>query len=352
MAKTRTRYSPEELACVLSHYDLGVIQKVTALGAGRRRVPKAIVDAQKGRFFLKRSPLKRPGDLSRIDLAHAILRYLSKQDFPVGTPIPTRKRVTTYVQEQDSLYELFAFVEGQRHNGSPSQIRDAGRQLGRLHGHLRSFTPKSQPPTESFHDSHAVRRHLKMIGARRSTHEGPGLLSMAEELTLLYNTSSVHVNEQGFDGWPRRIIHGDWHPGNLLFRGDRVVAVVDFDSVRLAPTVVDLANGLLQFSIVAGRPDPADWPDYFDLTRIEQFLTGYGQDQMVDSVQRTSLPDLMIETLIAEAVLPVAATGTFGHLSGGHFLAMILRKARWLDRHRKAVLKTIKTATSASHPES
>lgn len=337
---------------MLSHYDLGVIQKVTALGVGRRRVPKAIVVAQKGRFFLKRSPLQRPGDLSCIDLAHAVLRYLSKQSFPVSTPVPTRKRVATYVQEQDSVYELFAFVEGQRHNGSPSQTRDAGRQLGRLHGHLRSFTTKSPPPTESFHDSHAVRRHLKMIGSRRSVQEGLDIPSMAQELTSLYNTSSVHVNEQGFEGWPRQIIHGDWHPGNLLFHKDRVVAVLDFDSVHLAPTVVDLANGLLQFSIVAGRPDPADWPDYFDQARIEQFLAGYCEDQTVDAAQLGSLPDLMIETLIAEAVLPVAATGTFGHLSGIDFLTMILRKARWLDMHRKVLLKTIKTAASASHPES
>jgi len=43
---------------------------------------------------------------------------------------------------------------------------------------------------------------------------------------------------------------------------------------------------------------------------------------------------LMIETMIAEAVLPVAATGFFGHLSGIDFLRMILRKTKWLRHHR------------------
>jgi hypothetical protein len=43
----------------------------------------------------------------------------------------------------------------------------------------------------------------------------------------------------------------------------------------------------------------------------------------------------MIETMIAEAVLPVVATGFFGHLSGQDFLEMILRKTKWLRKNRK-----------------
>jgi len=352
MPKTRTQYTSEELACVLSHYDLGVVRKVAVLQAGRRRVPKAVVDGQRGRFLLKRRPVKAPDDLAAIGLAHAIMRHLHKQSFPVSVLLPTRRRAATFVRQRDYAYELFAFVEGQRYDGSMAQTQDAGRQLARLHAHLWPFRPKSPPCSGSFHDSAAVRRHLRTIGLRRSPQDGLDVPNLAEDLVFLYNASSVRVNELGFDGWPCQIIHGDWHPGNMLFQGDRVAAVVDFDSVRMAPTVVDLANGLLQFSIVAGRPNPADWPDYLDQARLDQFLEGYCRVQAVDGAILESLPDLMIETLIAEAVLPVAATGTFGHLSGIEFLIMILRKARWLGKHRKLLLKAIKTVASATHPES
>ena len=77
---------------------------------------------------------------------------------------------------------------------------------------------------------------------------------------------------------------------------------------------------------------PADWPDPLDQARLAQFLAAYGSGQTVDTVQVDCLPDLMIEALIAEAVLPIAAMGTFGHLRGIDFLAMILRKARWPER--------------------
>jgi aminoglycoside phosphotransferase (APT) family kinase protein len=136
-------------------------------------------------------------------------------------------------------------------------------------------------------------------------------------------------------------VHGDWHPGNMLFARRKVAAVLDFDSVRIAPPVTDLANGMLQFSIVGGRPNPADWPDYFDEAKLFQFLNGYREAAKLDKDKLHSLIDLMVETMIAEAALPVAATGFFGNLSGLDFLQMILRKANWLDSHRKKLTHAI-----------
>ena len=49
----------------------------------------------------------------------------------------------------------------------------------------------------------------------------------------------------------------------------------------------------------------------------------------------------MIETMIAEAVLPIAATGFFGHLSGLDFLQMIRRKAQWLDKNREKLAEMV-----------
>jgi len=153
------------------------------------------------------------------------------------------------------------------------------------------------------------------------------------------NESSIKVNQLGFDSWPQQVIHGDWHPGNMLFSDGKVAVVLDFDSIRIAPSVVDLSNGMLQFSIVGGRPNPADWPDYFDQDKLLQFLQGYKERVVhkktrLDEYKLRALLDLMIETMIAEAILPIAATGFFGHLHGSDFLLMIRRKAEWLNKNR------------------
>ena len=94
------------------------------------------------------------------------------------------------------------------------------------------------------------------------------------------------------------------------------MAVVDFDSIRVAPPATDLANGMLQFSIIADRPNPAEWPAHFDRDRVLQFFDGYREIIRLSQRKRYGLVDLMIESMIAEAVLPVAATGFFGHHCG------------------------------------
>jgi Ser/Thr protein kinase RdoA (MazF antagonist) len=48
----------------------------------------------------------------------------------------------------------------------------------------------------------------------------------------------------GAAGW----LHGDFHPGNVLFAGDAVTGVVDFDDSGEGATAIDLAVGLFTFS--------------------------------------------------------------------------------------------------------
>jgi hypothetical protein len=51
-----------------------------------------------------------------------------------------------------------------------------------------------------------------------------------------------------------------------------------------------------------------------------------------------ALPHLMIEALISEAVLPIAATGSFGRMQGFGFLRMVERKVRWLQLHASDIV--------------
>ena len=48
------------------------------------------------------------------------------------------------------------------------------------------------------------------------------------------------------------------------------------------------------------------------------------------TLELRAIPYLMCEAMIAEAVLPIAATGSFGRISGFPFLQMIERKVKWV----------------------
>ena len=338
MPRGGVKFSSEELVCVLSHYDIGVILRLKSLSGGNRRTPKMVLVSEKGKFLLKRRPHGKD-DMARVTFTHEIQKYLAENDFPVTSLLATRDTNETVLRLDHHIYELFKFVTGTRYNGSSEETAKAARQLARFHRLLADY-PHNQPWINCYHDSTAVRRHLKTIGSDHSTLPSQKMRTTSETLMRLYNDSSICVTQLGFDSWPRQIIHGDWHPGNMLFTGHKIAALLDFDSVRVASTVTDLANAMLQFSIVGGRPNPNDWPDYFDEDKLARFIKGYRSVAELDKNKLDVLPDLMIETMIAEAVLPIAATGFFGHLSGTDFLDMILRKAKWLDKNRNKLIPT------------
>jgi Ser/Thr protein kinase RdoA (MazF antagonist) len=340
MPRGGAHFSSEELAQVLSHYEIGVIHQAKPLSAGNRRAPKMVITSEQGKFLLTRRP-KGKDDLYHVAFAHAIQTHLTKKDFPVTSLVATCDENSTILQLDNHIYELFEFVTGSRYDGTAEATTDTGRQLANFHQYLADFAEQWKPPKGSFHDSTVVRRHLRTTGAEKATQPNKKLQRIASKLMSFYNASSVCVSELGFDSWPEQIVHGDWHPGNMLFSKSKLTAVLDFDSVKMASRVTDLANGMLQFSIVGNRPNPADWPDYLDQAKLVQFLNGYREVIELSENELGSLLDLMIETMIAEAILPVAATGFFGNLSGLDFLKMIQRKAEWLDRNRDKLVQAI-----------
>jgi Ser/Thr protein kinase RdoA (MazF antagonist) len=334
------RFSSQELDEVLSHYGIGRVEELKPLAAGSGRVPKIVIISEQGKFLLKRRR-KSKGLLQRLTFSHHVQAHLRQKAFPIIAPVATRDRGSPILQMGNRIYECFRFVTGVRYDGSVEAAVEAGRQLARLHRALADFKSRRSPPGGCFHDSTTVRRHLKKTGSEKTPTPSKELHVAAELLTRLYNASSVRVDELGFDSWPEQVVHGDWHPGNMLFSRRRLIAVLDFDSINLAPPVTDLANGMLQFSIVGGRPNPADWPAYLDQAKLIRFLSGYREVIKLKKDQLNSLLDLMIETMIAEAILPVAATGFFGHLTGLDFLKMIQRKAEWLNKNREKLTDAI-----------
>jgi homoserine kinase type II len=322
MTKGGANYTAQELAVVLSHYDIGIIQQIKSLAGGSKHAPKQIIVSDKGKYFLKRRAINKD-TRTRIEFAHSVQNILLEKCFPVSKLLRTKDDNATFLELDDYIYELFEFAMGVRFDSRIELVEDAGVRLAIFHQILQGCRFESMSQRSSFHNSRAVREHLNKIG---DVH-----------LLEIYDESSANVNLFGFDKWPNEIVHGDWHPGNMLVAGDKISAVFDFDSLNIAPIATDIANGVLQFSIIGGK-NPADWPDHLDEAKFSAFLTGYCHTNPISENELKAISDLMIETLIAEAVLPIAATGSFSNFSGADFLKMIQRKCLWLKNNKQQLI--------------
>jgi len=333
---TRDTFATDELAIVLSHYNLGVIESITEFKRGSRRSPKLGIVTDSGKYLLKKRAADR-GGLERVTYTHAIQHHLVEKNFPLPRLQCPVGSSDTILALGESLYEVFEYVSGHPYSGEPRETRAAGRVLAEFHSDLADFPDARSFASSGYHDALGVQTGLNAVPTSVTAHDSAAgkeaeVLALTSFLFEAYTSAADKVEQAGFAEWPESVTHSDWHPGNILYKRGEVLAVVDYDCAKPGKPTCDIANGALQFSIIAsGTPD--SWPDHLDLLRIREFLSGYEEHSPIDESRMELLPHLMIEALIAEAVLPIAATGTFGRFGGFGFMQMVRRKVRWIQSH-------------------
>jgi len=335
----RSSFAADELAIVMSHFEVGTIEAIQEFPRGSRKAPKLIIRADSGLYLLKRRA-RGKDDPFKVAFCHALQMHLAERQFPLPHLIGTRKDNNSMLQWKGAIYELFEYIKGTSYDNSLEATADSGKILSLFHKLLKEYEPEYEPPKGSYHASRhvaasmaAIPKTLEKTAPGSVQREGDRLNELVSFLHAAYNEAAQRINEIGLGDWPTQIVHSDWHPGNMLFRGHRVVAVIDYDAARIQQRIIDAANGALQFSILGGGDDPAQWPDYIDESRFKRFLRGYDSvpDQVLSRAEVQCVPWLMIEALIAESVIPIAATGSFARLEGMGFLKMVERKVRWLQ---------------------
>jgi homoserine kinase type II len=335
----RQQFAADELAIVLSHYKIGVIEKIKEFPRGSRKAPKLLVKAERGPFLLKRRALGKD-EPEKVAFCHGIQLHLASRQFPLPHLIGTRKDNNSMLRLGEYTYELFEYIQGTPYDQSLEATQDSGKILALMHKLLKDYKYDAAAVTgSSYHAAKSVYNACRTIPttlARRNPNQtgeqAQKNAKLVNELQAYYDDAVQRVEAAGMLDWPRQIVHSDWHPGNMLFRGKRVVAVIDYDTARVHQRIIDIANGALQFSILGGGEDPLTWPEGIDLARFKRFLMGYDAvpDVVLTQAELKVVPWLMIQALIAEAVIPVAKTGMFARMEGPVFLEMVRRKCVWM----------------------
>ncbi|MEE8170218.1 MAG: phosphotransferase [Phycisphaerae bacterium] len=342
----RASFDEHELAHVLGCYDIGVVEYDQEFARGTYESAKRLITTDRGRFLLKRRARGRTSTES-VTFAHKIQNFLVEKSYPTPHLIGTRGENRSMLRRGDDLYEMYEFVPGERYAPTPDATDESGRMLAVLHRLVREAPDVYQPAASHYHDSARVRTLLPKLsnqlpdapGAPSARGRAGEVAQIVTRVGLAYEAACRAVRSLGLESWPSQIIHGDWHPGNLLYHDRKIVAVIDFDAARSLPPVVDVANGALQFSMLPGGRDVDAWPDHMDAERLTAFLAGYDAMNRLSLDELRCISPLMIEALVSETVGPIAAHGHFATLDGFVFLRKMLRRVRWLEAHAARLIQ-------------
>jgi homoserine kinase type II len=144
---------------------------------------------------------------------------------------PVAAAVEDVIVDSGLVFALFPFLPGRSHEPeSTEQQRCRGRILAELHRELSKLENLGQRnqwqrADEVVQSGRACRVHCDV--ARRVTHH----------LELVH----VRLRAAGASTFPVTIVHGDFIAQNLLFQGETLSGVLDFDSVHLDLRAADVA---------------------------------------------------------------------------------------------------------------
>jgi homoserine kinase type II len=249
----------EELA---NEYNFGRLAGVAGIPEGSVN-SNYLLETAKGKFLLRVDEVKSESEVRReIDL----LAFLRKHAFPC--PHPMQDRMGRYYRDFESkCISLYKYSEGRAPIAlrlRPSQLETIGRTLGDLHvigkGYKKGIDNRFS--FERIADLYLTVRDRLPNYFRKITR------TLEDEIDYLTRYLEGKL--------PKGIIHGDLFADNLLFRGEKLTAVLDFEAACRGKFIFDIATAVNALCFVDGG---------YSLDRFRYLLRGY------ESVRTLSLAE-------------------------------------------------------------
>lgn len=230
-----TDVSRPELEAFLCRYDLGALAGYQPVEGGTVNTSFAIELAAKNRVFLR---IYEEQGRAGAEREASLLAHLAKNGVATPSPIPMQDGALVG-ELRGKPAALFPWVAGRMRCQAavrPGDTKKVGAALARLHLAGAGFER-----IEGRFDAPSLELRLDQIARAPS----PELASQAEPLRA--RLASWTARRDG--SLPRGVIHGDLFRDNVLWDGDDIVALLDFESACDGTFAYDVMVAILSWCV-------------------------------------------------------------------------------------------------------
>ena len=285
------------------------VARAEGLAAGSVNSNVALVLADGGRAFLR---VYEEQDLAGARSEAALLLHLAGAGLAVAPPIARVDGEGWVTAHAGKPVAVFPWIDGEircQRGVSANDTHRVGTMLARIHA-AGSPTPREGRFT-------VARLDERCEAIARST--DADLAAMAPTLRALLDDVAARRTEDA----PRGLCHGDLFRDNVLFRGEEIAAVLDFESAADGPFAFDLAVTILAWCV----------GDDLDLALARALVDGY---RSVRAIEPATARALFVEARLA--ALRFTITRITDYAMRAHLGANVPRDWRrfWM-RHERLV---------------
>ncbi len=209
------------------------IIKIEKIKGNEKNSHNYVVETEEKKYLVRRHIILTK---ENAEIVLGIITFCSKQGVKVPAIITNRdNRLVT--ERKDDLFTIFEFIEGSEFSGSQQQLTALAREVARLHQVLRLYNGALPTLEKSVYDesgyANLTEKELEIV-SKDLPLETISLIKREMEKQKLektvLKTESIVIQP----------IHRDLHPKNILFRGEGVAAILDFDAIKMGARIVDV----------------------------------------------------------------------------------------------------------------
>lgn len=241
-----------ELVGFAEDFALGKLLKFSGISAGSVNT-HYLLETSRGKFFLKIDEIKDRQEARReIDL----LLYLQAGKFACPQPLPDRqgKYLLEYEGKVVSVYPYIAGKIFSEKALSLLQLERVGQALASLH-------LLGQVYKKGIENRFRFERIIELYQEVRAQ-----LPPYFRQYIHVLDDEFEHQKQYAEERLPKGVIHGDFFADNILFRGGKVVAVLDFEAAGHGKFIYDLATAVNALCYIDGS---------YPIERFNALLQGY-----------------------------------------------------------------------------
>ncbi len=278
----KTDFSENELATILSNYNLGFYMTSKPLTGGTVQT-NFWLETTQGKFVFKYYESRSK---ESVLFESNLLKYLKARNYPCPDQIKNKqgKSVGLY---QEKPYIIFKFIEGQ-HIEHPTESQK--EQLIEKAAELQNLTRNYRPRYTRHRWNYSVALCRKLGGKaaeRLNLEDAKGKLKWLEgELDRLRLPQSL----------PKGICHCDFHFSNVLFKDDKFEALLDFDDANYTFQMFDLV-GLIESEAWRYALD-----EFINFGEARKVVARYEKYRLLNNTERRYLFDLYKLSILFDCV--------------------------------------------------
>jgi len=258
----------------LESYNLGKLLNYKLLTNGFSNENYRI-ETEKGRFLYRICKQQSVDEL--LDELR-FLQILKKEGFPAAYPI--QKTDATYIYRQNKYpVILYDFIEGKIPEIKPETIKEVAKANAKL-----NLLELSEP--------FAQKNLINMKAAIKLIDQFPKAKHQYPDIFNDFTQAIECLRDRIPNNLPKGIVHADIFPDNTIFKGNKLMAIIDFENFCIDDLLFDVAMSINGFCFIDNQ---------LDSSLMNTFLDAYQSVRPLTKAEKTHLPNYILWAAVGMA---------------------------------------------------